>query len=131
LVGAELRSFLTTPIVDGLMVEVVEPGSPAEKAGLRGGEIELTIGGDSLLLGGDIVVSLNGKALDTPENLLSIMRGLKVGKKVELKLFRDGKTREVSYVLPERPLLPGDIPDGDVFSDPPRPMPRNMSRPRY
>jgi serine protease Do len=131
LVGSELRSFLTTPIVDGLMVEVVEPGSPAEKAGLHGGDIELTLGGDSLLLGGDIVVSLNGKALDTPENLLSIMRGLKVGKKVDLKIFREGKTREVSYTLPERPLLPGDIPDGDVFSVPPTSMPRNISRPHY
>ena len=39
------------------------------------------------------------------------MRSLKVGSRVRLTLFREGETREVEYVLPERPLLPGDLPD--------------------
>ncbi len=66
LIGAELRKLLQMPLVDGLLVEVVEPGSPADKLGVRGGEMELSIGGSSLLLGGDIVVSLNERADERP-----------------------------------------------------------------
>jgi S1-C subfamily serine protease len=115
LVGEEVRKLLQLPIADGLLVEVVEPGSPAEKAEVRGGEMELSVGDDSLLLGGDIVVSVNGTPLNNPENVVSVMRGLRVGNTIRLRLFRRGEYRDVSYVLPERPLLPGDIPDGDAF----------------
>jgi hypothetical protein len=39
------------------------------------------------------------------------MRGVKVGDKMKMSVFRDGETREVVYTLPERPLLPGDLPE--------------------
>lgn len=38
------------------------------------------------------------------------MRSLKLGARLKLSLFRDGQAREISYVLPERPLHPGDVP---------------------
>src|SRR5262249_18833858 len=74
--GTELRKLLQVPLVDGLLVEVVEPGSPADKAGIRGGTMELSIGGSSFLLGGDVVVSLNGVAMNEPEKLTAVMRGI-------------------------------------------------------
>jgi S1-C subfamily serine protease len=114
LIGAELRKLLQMPLVDGLLIEVVEPGSPAEKLGVRGGEMELTIGGSSLLLGGDIVVSINDAPMNNPEKLAGIMRALKVGTQLKLKLFRQGKYLEIQYKLPERPLLPGDLPEPGV-----------------
>ena len=128
LVGAGLRNLLQIPVVDGLLVEAVEPGSPAERAGLRGGEIELTLGGSSVLLGGDIVVSVNGTPMDTPDHLLSIMGGLKVGSELKLKLFQRGTYRDVAYTLPERPLLPGDLSDGDTFAAATVPVQRNPLR---
>src|SRR5262245_37317006 len=57
LIGADLRRLLQVPLVDGLLIGVVEPGSPAEKAGIRGGIIELAIGGAPTLPGGEIGVS--------------------------------------------------------------------------
>ncbi len=41
LVSGELKDLLKAPLVDGLLVEVVEPGSPAEAAGIQGGRLEL------------------------------------------------------------------------------------------
>ncbi len=111
LIGPELRKLLQVPLVDGLLVEVVEPGSPADKAGIRGGVMELSIGGSSFLLGGDIVVTLNGAPMNEPEKLTGIMRGLKVGSRLKLRLFREGKYLDLEYNLPERPLLPGDLPE--------------------
>ena len=109
MVGAELRKVLKLPLTDGLLVEVVEPGSPAEIAGMRGGEIEFTLGTISLLLGGDIITSINGVPTTDADKIAPIMRGVKVGDKLKMSVFRDGETREVVYALPERPLLPGDL----------------------
>jgi serine protease Do len=110
LVGNELRDLVKTPLVDGLLIEVVEPGSPAEAAGLQGGRLELELEGRAYLLGGDIVTSINGRAIQTPEALADAMRALAVGAELRLRVFRDGTYRDVQYSLPERPLLPGDVP---------------------
>ncbi|MBI3990081.1 MAG: trypsin-like peptidase domain-containing protein [candidate division NC10 bacterium] len=110
LVDEALQGLLRIPLVEGLLVEVVEPGSPAERAGLRGGQLEVVIAGHAFLVGGDIITSVNGTSLISPNNLIKVMRGLKVGVTVHLTVVRDGKDRTVEYVLPERPLLPGDFP---------------------
>jgi hypothetical protein len=78
--------------------------------------MELSIGGSSLLLGGDIVVSLNGAPTNQAEKLSGIMRGLKVGSRLKVKLFREGKYLDLEYSLPERPLLPGDLPEAGTFT---------------
>ncbi|PYO56815.1 MAG: serine protease [Candidatus Rokuibacteriota bacterium] len=110
LVGSELKELLKAPLVDGLLVEVIEPGSPAETAGLQGGRLELELEGRAYLLGGDIITTLNGRALDSLEALTEAMRALRVGADLTLRVFREGSYREVRYTLPERPLLPGDVP---------------------
>ena len=110
LVGSELKDLLKVPLVDGLLVEVIEPGSPAETAGLQGGRLELELEGRAYLLGGDIITTMNGRALDSPEALTEAMRALRVGADLTLRVFRAGSYREVRYSLPERPLLPGDVP---------------------
>jgi serine protease Do len=105
-----LKQLLRVPLVDGFLVEVVEPGSPAELQGLHGGEFELVITGQPLLLGGDIITAANGAQLDDPRKLSEVLGTLKVGSSLSLTVVREGKTREVELTLAERPLLPGDIP---------------------
>jgi len=104
-----LQSFLRIPLEVGFLVEVVEPGSPAAQSDLRGGDLEMKIAGNEFLLGGDIVTKLNGTPLTTPENIIAAFGELKVGSTVNLAIFRFGKSLEVTYTLPERPLLPGDL----------------------
>jgi S1-C subfamily serine protease len=110
LIGRSLRELLRIPLTDGLLIEIVEPGSPAEAAELRGGQIDLTIDGQAVLVGGDIITAVNGKSVTTPEHLAEAMRDLTVGATIRLTVFREGQTREVQCVLPERPILPGDVP---------------------
>jgi serine protease Do len=126
-IGADLRKVLKLPLVDGLLVEVVEPGSPAETAGVQGGSIEFTLGATSLLLGGDIVVGINGVSAADEDKLAGAMRALKVGGRVELRVFREGSYRDLHYVLPERPLLPGDLPEEQQAAQP-QALPRSQRR---
>ena len=60
--------------------------------------------------GGDIITQVNGRSVGTPARLMMAMQNLKVGDTVHLTLFREGETQDVEFVLPQRPLLPQDIP---------------------
>jgi S1-C subfamily serine protease len=107
---------LKIPLTTGFLVEVVEPGSPAEQAKLQGGDFELTLAGDDFLLGGDIITGINGAELKTRDDALKAFDTLKVGDDISLTVFHKGKELTLKYGLPERPLLPGDIPSGTVFN---------------
>jgi S1-C subfamily serine protease len=111
LVSRALRDLFRMPLVDGLLVEVVEPGSPAERAGLQGGHLEVVIDERPFLLGGDIITSVNSVRLVSSDALFDVMSALKVGSQVHMTVYREGTTREVDCVLPERPALPGDFPE--------------------
>jgi serine protease Do len=116
LVDESLKDLLRIPLVEGLLVEVIEPGSPAERAGLHGGQLEIAIGGQEYLFGGDIVTTMNGGRLTSDEKLTEAMRALAVGDTLHLTVFRRGESIDVEYMLPERPLLPGDMPGQSSLS---------------
>jgi len=109
LVKKKLVSFLNIPMVDGFLVETIEPGSPAEKAGIRGGVLPIKIAGEEFLFGGDIITAANGKALNNPEEYIKFVQSLKVGDKVRMNIYREGKIRIVEFHVVERPILPGDL----------------------
>lgn len=110
LIKKETLSILNIPFADGFLVETVEPGSPAERVGVHGGDLPITIVGTEFLLGGDIITEMNGQSLDDPEKLLRLVRSVKIGDKLNLTLYRGGKTRKVEFDILERPILMGDLP---------------------
>ena len=105
----ELGQIINLPLVDGFMVETVEPESPAEQAGLNEGDLPVTLAGTEYLFGGDIIVAINGRAFTGRDELADLVSSLRVGDKVGLTIYYGGKTREVEMQLTERPLLLGDF----------------------
>jgi S1-C subfamily serine protease len=112
-IGKDLHELLTLPLVPGLLVEAIEAGSPAEQAGLHGGNLPIAVSGEEFLFGGDIVTMINGKRIDTADALTHVISGLRVGDKVSLTVTYEGATRHIEFRLPERPILPGDLPSDE------------------
>jgi S1-C subfamily serine protease len=106
----ELKDLLRIELVDGFLVEAVEPGSPAEQKGLQGGFFEITVEGQPVLLGGDIITELNGAPIDDPGKLGKTLGDLKVGSVLKMTFVREGKKQTIELTLAERPVLVSDMP---------------------
>jgi S1-C subfamily serine protease len=87
----------------GVLVEQVEAGSPADQAGLRGSFKPAKINGQSLLVGGDIILEVNGDAVNQIEDLQSAIRQAQPGDEITLLILRNGDQMELPVTLGERP----------------------------
>ena len=88
---------------DGALVQTVEPDSPAERAGLRGGTSEQEIGGATVRLGGDIIKSVDGQKVRDSDDVSQLIGARRPGDRVRLDILRDGTRRTVSVRLGRRP----------------------------
>jgi len=93
----------------GFLIETIEPGSPAEKLGLRGGSLPVAIGTQEYLLGGDVITKVNGERLSTMDAVIRVAQSLKVGDKLTVEYWRAGQLKTAEVILPERPVLQGDF----------------------
>lgn len=91
-------------ITRGVLIEKVTPGSPAEKAGLRGGSTQAQVYGEQVLLGGDIVLAVNGTAVNSLEGLLSYLSlNVLAGQSVVFTVYRDGAYYNITIQAGFRP----------------------------
>jgi S1-C subfamily serine protease len=91
---------LNLPVSKGALLQAVEPGSPAEKAGLRAGK---TTTSTSLIAGGDVIVGVNGKAISTPSDIANAIASAKPGDQVTIDFYRGHAKSSVSVTLADRP----------------------------
>jgi len=87
----------------GALIEKVAPGSPAAKAGLQGGDQTVTVQGQDFTLGGDVITKVDGKDVSTFDDLIAALSAKNPGDTVTATVERDGKTRDVTVTLTERP----------------------------
>jgi S1-C subfamily serine protease len=93
---------LNLPVHSGALVQNVTPGSPADKAGIRGGDIGAQLGDQAIRLGGDIITGVDGRAVRTKDDLAAAVADRKAGDKIEIQLHRDGRERTVEVELTSR-----------------------------
>jgi len=101
-VTTEIAAEMELPEVAGALVAEVISGSPADKAGLRGGTREVI--GINTLLGGDVIIGIDDEPVREFDDLLSFLsRKGEVGKEVTLTIIRDGKQQTLPLTLDARP----------------------------
>ena len=93
----------------GFLIETIEPGSPAEQLGLRGGNLPVIVGTQEYVLGGDVITKVNGQRLSTTDAVMRLARSLKVGDKLTVEYWSGGQSKMADVILPERPVLQGDF----------------------
>ncbi len=101
-------SALNLPVKSGALVQSVQKGTPAEKAGIRGGTVTGNTEGGQVAVGGDIIVAIDGKAVTSSEDLANDISAKKPGDTITVGLLRaNGKGgyehKTVSVKLASRP----------------------------
>ena len=104
-VDPEVASVLKLPADSGVLVGAVQPGSPAAKAGIEGGETQVVVAGQSYQVGGDMVVAIGGKDVGSVDELRGAIAAREPGQSVRVTVVRsDGKRETVTVTL-------GRVPD--------------------
>lgn len=94
----------------GALVVRVEPGTPADAAGIRGGDHNETYNGLDVTLGGDVILKIGRHEIRSSEDVSrAVAEELRPGQTVKVVLLRDGtERRTVDVTLSERPLRPAE-----------------------
>jgi S1-C subfamily serine protease len=94
-----LARVLNLPVSSGVLVGNVRPGSPAARAGLRGGSATATIDGRTLTVGGDVIVSIDHHRVVHFSDLAEAIAGMKPGTHVTLGIIRKAERMTVPVTL--------------------------------
>jgi S1-C subfamily serine protease len=100
-IGPELADELGLPSDYGLLILQVVPGGAAEQAGLRGGNQRAYLGNTPIMLGGDLIIAINGERIEDAQDLSHAMNNLKAGDTVTVSVWRGKKKMDVKVTLQE------------------------------
>jgi S1-C subfamily serine protease len=100
-IGPELADQMGLAADAGLLVVQVVPGSAAERAGLRGGTERAYLGNRVIMLGGDLIVAIDGQGIEDQQELSHVMQNHRAGDAVTVTIYRGKKKMDVKMVLGE------------------------------
>jgi S1-C subfamily serine protease len=106
----DLAKALKLPEEEGVLVNEVVKGGPADQAGLKGGNTSATIEGASFRLGGDVITEVDGKKISGMEEVINAVNAASAGDKMELTVDRDGETKKITVTLGVRPASAEEVP---------------------
>ncbi len=102
-VGPELASVFQVMPSRGYLVESVDPGSPADRAGIRGGQLPVTLQGEDYVLGGDVLTTIGDVPIRDEADYGRRISALRPGERVRLTINRHGHTQHLTITVAELP----------------------------
>jgi S1-C subfamily serine protease len=98
----EVASLVDLPTQGALVARVV-PGSPADQAGLRGGDTSIVINGESYVVGGDVITEADGRPVASSDDVREAIANRKPGQRLPLRIRRGTETLSVTVTLGRTP----------------------------
>ncbi len=100
-IGPELASQMGLVAESGVLIQRVLPGGAAERAGLRGGNEQAYVGNQPIMIGGDLIVAIDGQQVTDPEDISALMDKHQAGDTVSVAIVRGKKQMTLKLILGE------------------------------
>jgi S1-C subfamily serine protease len=100
-ISPELADEIGLPVDYGLLIIQITPGGSAEQAGLHAGTERAYLGNTAIMLGGDLIVAIDGEKVQDEEDLSQTMNNHRAGDTVKVTIYRNKKKMDVSVSLGE------------------------------
>ena len=121
-ITAKIATAIGLEEPEGVLIVGILPGSPAQKAGLKGGNDPTIIDGRAVKLDGDVILKANDTTIKGLPEYRRYIMDRQIGDNLILTIFREGKLKEVNITIGSRPadeiLLVKSLDGGATFSDP-------------
>ncbi len=98
-IGPDIAEQIGLPADYGILIERVLPGGAAEKAGLKGGTERVYQGNTPVMLGGDLIVAVDGQEIATPQDLSAALNVHRAGDTAVVTIFRGQRKMTFKVVL--------------------------------
>ncbi len=101
-IGPELAQEIGLPADNGVLIIRVLPGGAADRAGLRGGTERAYLGASPIMIGGDLIVAINGDPIGDQQDLSNAMNKHRAGDTVTVTVYRGRRKMDVQVLLGEQ-----------------------------
>ena len=98
-IGPDIAEQIGLPADYGILIESVTRGGAAERAGLHGGTQKAWKGNTPVMLGGDLIVGVDGQKITTPQDLSTVLNSHHAGDTISLEIFRGRQQMNVKVTL--------------------------------
>src|SRR5580704_4294159 len=100
-IGPDLASQMGLAVDSGVLIQKVIPGGAAERAGLHGGNQQAYVGNMPIMLGGDLIVAVDGQEVTDPQDINALMDKHQAGDTISVTIYRGRKQITIKLILGE------------------------------
>jgi S1-C subfamily serine protease len=100
-IGPDLAGQMGLAADQGVLIQKVVPGGAADRAGLRGGHEQAYVGNTLVMLGGDLIVAIDGQEVTDPQDINAFMEKHQAGDTISVTIYRGRKEITLKLILGE------------------------------
>jgi S1-C subfamily serine protease len=102
----EIAQKIKTDVTYGWLITQVTGGGPADQAGLKGGTQQVVIGGQNIVIGGDVIIEIDGTRIRNMDDMSSYLEANTLpGQIIDVTIVRNSEVLTLSLTLGNRPAI--------------------------
>ena len=100
-IGPDLAEQMGLAADYGVLIQKVVPGGAAERAGLRGGNQQVYLGNKPIMIGGDLIVAIDGEQVADPQDISAMLDRHQAGDTISVTVLRGRREMTLKLILGE------------------------------